>query len=1130
MTGRCDGLFRARRERDSFTPGVPLPGGIISAPSRDLLPVGDGDASAQPVALDEYGTTVISTSIDGAAWAGRTIRFTANTERGKVRYRVFRVDSGAGGTLTPAPMCVATADRECVTQLVGGDQRPEVNVVVPIGPNTQEVLLIASGGDTSSAFSWMFGDVNARLEIISPNRSQRAFIGHPTTERQSALVAFAARDADNLPLAVSADDLTVTITGCAQADCTLTYTDNGDDSDDDFTFLPLSGGNYYLIVNVPDGFYPNGSGTLGLEIAAAGFDSASEPDSLEFDDSSSRTTATVLVLDKSGSMDGEKMDALKIASKALVQAMVPVDGGPATHQLGLVSYNDDADTTLGLVPVTDFSTKVIGAIIDTLAASGWTSIGDGVLEGQSVLASAFDDPAAVAPTVQAMVVVSDGLSNYDAHPSVYYKEKSNPINDGRGDDWESTSLTWEARKSDGKVLPVISTIAIGQDADLWELEELSRLSGTEPLVLPGAGVDGADFAAAMAGLTDAFLSSHNEASGHRRVLTASSTEGKVLGGGNDPSSLTIPVESGASELRVTVSTDWDRLAAIGNLISPSGVWHSANSSDDSGEVKAYRIPNPEQGKWTYRGGRLDHGTIFVEAALMSPLTLYASADPADLERGEATPRVGTEMVIRAVPFETRALPDCNFGVWVTSPNGTTETMGLYDDGKHDDGAANDGVYARRYTKTSAAGAYDVRIVTRCPRSGGTHAQREKSLSMYLKPAVDSDQDGMPDWWERRHGLPIDKSNPNTRNDADGDGLTDWQEFYYGTNPQEDDTDFGGENDKSEVRRGSDPLSADDDSVSKPHLTVLPGNAKIVLSFDMTTIGLDTSIERSDDGGQSWVDVAPTPAGDGVPYTIDSDITNGTEVCYRARIADSSAWSPLACATPDVDPFAPSLESIGEVSTTCGGAATVSFRVGDDRLGRHSNMDVELGTKSSAIDEMRVWFGNDDAPNDSHWEPLAADFSVIIPSGVSTISVEASDAAGNVSNVLRLGVSSGCPDTPLGRAMTLEEEAKRLLAQEDWEGARELVAESIPEIESALQDAFQAIASQYPPRAEDVDVAGKLLRVLLLKKTTLALLLDPSFCSWPFGEWYCDVRHHKAGHKLDGALHIENHIGEQGTRP
>ena len=49
------------------------------------------------------------------------------------------------------------------------------------------------------------------------------------------------------------------------------------------------------------------------------------------------------------------------------------------------------------------------------------------------------------------------------------------------------------------------------------------------------------------------------------------------------------------------------------------------------------------------------------------------------------------------------------GAWVTAsvqrPDGTTNTLSLYDDGRHGDGLANDGKYAGSYSNTTLAGSY-----------------------------------------------------------------------------------------------------------------------------------------------------------------------------------------------------------------------------------------------------------------------------------------------------------------------------------------------------------------------------------------------------------------------------------------
>ncbi len=54
--------------------------------------------------------------------------------------------------------------------------------------------------------------------------------------------------------------------------------------------------------------------------------------------------------------------------------------------------------------------------------------------------------------------------------------------------------------------------------------------------------------------------------------------------------------------------------------------------------------------------------------------------------------------------------------------------------------------------------------------------------------LDSDKDGMPDWWEARYGLPINQSNAG--DDSDQDGLTNIEEYRAGTNPGVRDLLFG----------------------------------------------------------------------------------------------------------------------------------------------------------------------------------------------------------------------------------------------------------------------------------------------------------------------------------------------------
>lgn len=82
---------------------------------------------------------------------------------------------------------------------------------------------------------------------------------------------------------------------------------------------------------------------------------------------------------------------------------------------------------------------------------------------------------------------------------------------------------------------------------------------------------------------------------------------------------------------------------------------------------------------------------------------------------------------------------------------------------------------------------------------------------------DLDDDGLPDFWERRHGFDPRRAEP--RSDPDGDGLSNAEEFHLATDPNLADTDGDGLTDKAEDRRGiwldsehtgTDPLIGDSD--------------------------------------------------------------------------------------------------------------------------------------------------------------------------------------------------------------------------------------------------------------------------------------------------------------------------------
>jgi hypothetical protein len=76
----------------------------------------------------------------------------------------------------------------------------------------------------------------------------------------------------------------------------------------------------------------------------------------------------------------------------------------------------------------------------------------------------------------------------------------------------------------------------------------------------------------------------------------------------------------------------------------------------------------------------------------------------------------------------------------------------------------------------------------------------------METSVDTDADGLPDYWEQHYGLDTynDSGDSGASADIDMDGLTNLDEYGYGTNPRLYDTDGDGVSDGLEITQGTDP--------------------------------------------------------------------------------------------------------------------------------------------------------------------------------------------------------------------------------------------------------------------------------------------------------------------------------------
>lgn len=142
-------------------------------------------------------------------------------------------------------------------------------------------------------------------------------------------------------------------------------------------------------------------------------------------------------------------------------------------------------------------------------------------------------------------------------------------------------------------------------------------------------------------------------------------------------------------------------------------------------------------------------------------------------------------------------------------------------------------------------ASEAKNPTEAMTKAGFVAMADRVLTAYDCTLIDTDGDGMPDFWEIKNGL-----NPNDPTDVDQDpdkdGLTNLQEFKHGTDPNDPDTDHGGVKDGVEVKRGTNPRNDPFDDPIDTDGDGLTDKAEIQI-FHTDPLNPDTDGGGVDDG-------------------------------------------------------------------------------------------------------------------------------------------------------------------------------------------------------------------------------------------------------------------------------------------
>ena len=136
----------------------------------------------------------------------------------------------------------------------------------------------------------------------------------------------------------------------------------------------------------------SGRVNLSLTLAAA--------EGLNSTSTAPRNVDMVIVLDRSGSMNGRKIrDARQAVSKLLASLT-------AKDRFALVTYSDGVELVSGLKPVSAAHQQQLNSLIAAVAAAGGTNLGAGLQSGIDVLLSGEE-----IGNTRKLVLISDGLAN-----------------------------------------------------------------------------------------------------------------------------------------------------------------------------------------------------------------------------------------------------------------------------------------------------------------------------------------------------------------------------------------------------------------------------------------------------------------------------------------------------------------------------------------------------------------------------------------------------------------------------------------------------------------------------------------------------------------------------------------------
>jgi hypothetical protein len=839
-----------------------------------------------------------------------------------------------------------------------------------------KVVVIVAGLDNLANFRVSINGTQPVLRILNPTTGNKARVGDPAAP-DKFLTAVEVVDGAGLPLAgieLGQFSFQVGAQPVVQASIVASSTVQGQ---------------HWFVLRAPS---QAAAGQYDLTVRYSTILTGTQ--ALAVDYTPRNDADSVLLVDRSGSMSGDKLTAAKNAGRLYV------DSWRVGDKIGLISFNQTISNPVDL-PLTNWTEAPAGGSrqqafdkIGELSPGGGTNIGDTITAGWGQLQGAGNNAHD-----WALVLLSDGKEEASS-PTTPFADAVQAIVDAPS----------------GTKKPVIHAVAIGPDADGPRMQWAAQSTGgtyqyvSLPAAVAAAGADGLDAAAAANSLK------LNIDSKYRYIAT------EVLGrqqafsyfGPKDPKGrledVVIPVDKAAAELVLSLS--WDASLPPGSkLVDPDG--NQLLPAVQDTQHRLWRVPTPKAGLWKLTltaypatAAAIPLPPFFVQAALKSDVTLDSFLGTPPEER---TP--GVPMKILALLTDNAPITGASVVASVLRPNNTLAVnVKLYDDGHHGDGGANDGVYANKFYQTGSIGNYNVTV-----NAAGTSAlvgpfTRQDILSFYIYSTTanpDEDKDRLPDDWERHfYG---DPKRYGPQDDPDHDGLSNFAELQRGTDPMDPDTDDDGEADGTDP----DPLEPGDGRVRPPRIVAVPWLKKVFIRWTPEPGTAVVRILRGASLEGPYVPVGEYQPKPGEHMLEDTGVANGQPYCYMVVLVDGqgaqSAPSAPSCATPKADPLPPhgAVFINGGAGKTPIPDVTLTLPASDTDDPESESPDSWLpefpGGAATGVKEMMI--SNRGDFQGAQWETYARTraWNLGVTAGLAAVYVKYRDGAGNESVPTAAGI-------------------------------------------------------------------------------------------------------------------------------